>query len=318
MLQIIEIVCKVISFATTKHRLVNITQTIVLNMTRTFNTLWIVLMLISNLSMAQINKPSLSPRVETVQHVGLAKVELDYGQPNKQNRPVFGGLIPYNKVWRTGANASTKINIDTDVTFGNQSVPKGEYALYTIPGEKEWTVILSKNTKLWGSSGYNSKDDLVRLHVPVVRLTDYQETLSIRFENFHANGGDFIITWENTKIKIPVFVDSDALIFKEINEKIIQSKSEASAQTYFDAAQFYYHKNKDLPKAYEWFSKAIELKPGAFWYVYYKAELAYTMGNVKEAKAGISTCLEAAKNSPYGDFGYIGKCTLMLEKINKN
>lgn len=266
---------------------------------------------------SQINKPNLSPRIHTSTHVGLAKIELDYGQPSKQDRPIFGGLIPYNTVWRTGANASTKIKLDTDVEFGGQFLPKGEYALYTIPNKEKWTIILSKNTGLWGSSGYTDKDDFLRIHVPTTHTKDLKETFSIYFEGYHANGGHMIITWENTKVSVPIFVDSDALIFKEIQDKIANSKETITAQTYFDAAQFYYLKNKDLKQAMQWFNKAIELKPQAFWYVYYKAELQFSLKQYKDAKYTVQTCLKAAKNSPYGDFGYIGKCELLLQKLDK-
>lgn len=266
-------------------------------------------------ALSQINKPSLSPRIHKSTHVGLAKIELDYGQPSKQDRPIFGGLIPYNTVWRTGANSSTKIKLDANVQFGGRFLPKGEYALYTIPNKGKWTIVISKNTGLWGSSGYTEKDDFLRIHVPTIYTKDLKETFSIYFEGYHANGGNMIITWENTKVSVPIFVDSDALIFKEIQDKIVNSKESITAQTYFDAAQFYYLKNKELKQAMLWFNKAIELKPQAFWFVYYKAELQYSLKEYKAARATVLTCLKAAKKSPYGDFGYIGKCELLLQKI---
>ena len=265
---------------------------------------------------AQINKPSLSPRINKTLNVGLAAVTLDYGQPNKQNRPIFGDLIPYGKVWRTGANFSTKITIDKAITIAEQAVLAGKYALYTIPNKNEWTVILSKNTKLWGASGYNEADDLVRIQVPVITLKDTFETLNIYFENFHANGGDLVIAWENTKIVVPFYVDSDPIIFKDIENKIINATTAVNAQTYFDAAQFYLHKNHDLKTAATWFNKAIELKPGAFWFVYYRAELALQLKDYTTAKALTEQCLKAAKTSKAGDFGYIGKCTLLLKQID--
>ncbi len=264
---------------------------------------------------AQINKPSLSPRITKSLNVGLAAVTLDYGQPNKQNRPIFGDLIPYGKVWRTGANFSTKITIDREVTIAKQNVPAGNYALYTIPNANEWTVILSKNTKLWGSSGYNETDDLIRVQIPVITLKDTLETLNIYFENFHDNGGDLVIAWENTKIVLPLFVDSDPIILKTIEDKIINTTEAVNAQTYFEAAQFYLHKNHDLQTAVIWFDKAIALKPAAFWYVYYRAELALKLNDYRTAKVLTEQCLAAAKASKAGDYGYIGKCTLLLKKI---
>ncbi len=266
---------------------------------------------------AQIAKASLSPRIKVEQQIGLAKLTLDYGRPSKKDRPIFGGLIPYGKVWRTGANASTKLSFDKDVTIAGNKLPAGLYALYTIPGQKEWTIIIHKNAKLWGAGGYDSKDDFIRFKSPVHSLNDRQETLSISTENFHANGGDLIIKWEKTKIVLPVFVDSDALTFKEIEDKIINAEGEIKAATYFDAAQFYYHKNKNLNLAKEWFDKAIALRPNAFWYVYYRAELAYTQKDYKTAKKFVEQSLAMAKKSSSGDYGYIAKCELLIDKINK-
>ncbi len=264
---------------------------------------------------AQITKPSLSPKIVTQQQVGLANFTLEYGQPNKQGRTIFGGLIPYNKLWRTGANSSTKITIDTDVTFAGNPIPAGTYGLYSIPSEKEWTIILSKNSKRWGAGGYDPSEDLVRFKVPSIQLEDTLETFSIHFENFNTNGGDLIIAWENTKVKIPVFIDSDKAIFEEIEAKITNATGEITAATYFDAAQFYYLKNVQLDKAVAWFDKAIELRPNAFWYVYYRGELALQLNDTKTAKIYAARCLEAAKKSTSSDYGYIAKATLLLEKI---
>lgn len=268
------------------------------------------------MSTAQINKPSLSPRVKTEQNVGMVHVSLDYGQPNKQNRKIFGGLIPYEKLWRTGANASTKISFDKDVKLGGANVPAGLYSIYSIPGEEEWTVILHKNTELWGSAGYDQKNDLVRLKVPVTKLNDELETFTIHFENFNTNGGDLIIAWENAKISIPLFVDSDAIILQEIESKINVENGDVKAQTYFEAAQFYHLKGIDLETAMKWYGKAIELRPNAFWYIYYKAELAFLLEDYGVAREYAEKCLEAAKQSSSTDYGYIAKCALLLEQIS--
>ena len=249
------------------------------------------------------------------QYVGLAKVSLTYGQPSKQGRQIFGGLIPYGKIWRTGANSSTKISFDREVKLADQVVPAGDYGLYTIPGEKQWTIIIHKNNKLWGAGGYQDGNDLLRFEVPSQKLNDLVESLTIRFEGFHANGANLVIAWENTKVSFPVFVDSDATILAEIDEKLVNNTGKISAQTYFDAAQFYFHKNMKLDLAVTWFDKAIELSPRAFWYVYYRGEIAFEMGDYKNAKKYTEQCLAAAQKSPSSDFGYIGKCDLLLAKI---
>ncbi len=226
---------------------------------------------------AQINKPDKSPRVKIDQNVGLVNVQLDYGQPSKRNRTIFGALIPFGEIWRTGANMSTKITFDKDVKLAEQNIPKGTYAIYTIPSTKEWTIIIHKNSEHWGKNDYNAEEDLVRFKVPVITLKDSIESLKINFENFTTSGGDLYIAWENVKVKIPLFVDSDELIFKEILEKTADTNDSISVQTYYDAAKFYQLKEKDLDLALTWYSKAIELRPKAFWIVYAKAKLAFDM-----------------------------------------
>lgn len=223
-----------------------------------FKSLILLLLVFPVLGISQINKPELSPKIVKEESVGLVQVKLEYGQPSVRDREIFGALIPYGKVWRTGANSSTKIHFDNEVYIAEKKVPKGTYALYSIPGKSEWTIIISKNAELWGAGGYSDKDDLLRLKVPVIELKDHIETLSIQFEKFNANGADLAIMWANTKVIIPVFVDSDTQIYMEIQEKIIEGEEKPiKAQTYFDAAQFYYEKNKDLKLAATWFDKEI-------------------------------------------------------------
>ncbi|MFS4467806.1 DUF2911 domain-containing protein [Maribacter sp. 2210JD10-5] len=274
-------------------------------------------LIITTVISAQINKPSLSPKKTVNETVGLCEVVIEYGQPNKQGRQIFGGLIPYGKVWRTGANASTKLTFDRDVTLMDNKIPAGTYGLYSIPDEKEWTIIIHKNSEFWGSGGYEPNNDLLRFKVSVTPLKDTLETLAIGFENFTTNGGDMYIAWENTKIIMPLFVDSDAIIFKEISDKIINTSDPVEAQTYFDAAQFYYLKEKDLVQAAQWFEKAMELRPEAFWFTYYRAELAFRQKNYKVAKTNAEKSLKAAKASPSTDYGYIAKNELLLHLIKE-
>ncbi|NER12343.1 DUF2911 domain-containing protein [Leptobacterium flavescens] len=277
----------------------------------------VLFVFVFTMAQAQINKASLSPQIKVEQNVGLAKISLEYGRPGAKDRKIFGSLIPYGKVWRTGANSSTKMHISNDLSLNGHKIPAGSYGLYSIPGEKEWTIIIHKNTNLWGAGGYNPSDDLIRFKVPVIKLKDKQETLNIGFENFNANGADLTIAWENSKVAIPVFVDSDALVYKEIEDKLINATGEIKAATYFDAAMFYYEKGKDLDLAAQWFDKAIELRPNAFWYIYYRAELAHQLKDKTTAEAQVKRSLELAKASSSGDYGYIAKCELLLEKIQK-
>ncbi|CAM1344227.1 DUF2911 domain-containing protein [Tenacibaculum amylolyticum] len=267
-------------------------------------------------SIAQIEQPSLSPRITTQQKVGLATITLTYGQPSVKGRKIFGSLIPYGRLWRTGANASTKITTDKEIKIANHTVPAGTYGFYSIPNEKEWTIIFHKNSKLWGSAGYKKENDLIRFKVPAIKTKDTRETFYLGFQDFTVDGATLIILWENTEVNIPVTVNSDRIIENQIASKITNATQPVKAQTYFDAAQYYYQKNKNLDTAFTWFTKAEELRPKAFWYTYYKAELALKLNKKAIAKQGAEKCLKAAKNSPSTDYGYIAKCSLLLKKVN--
>lgn len=279
---------------------------------------FIFFLIFTNTITSQINQPSLSPKIVTKQKVGLATFNIEYGQPSMKGRKIFGSLIPFNKLWRTGANASTKITINKNIKIANNSVPAGTYGLYSIPNKDKWTIILNTKSNLWGSAGYKKENDLLRFTIPVVKTKSNTETLHIGFENFHLDGATLLIKWEHTLIKIPVFVNSDAIIENEIKKKINStSKESIKPQTYFDAAQYYYQKNKNLNLAFEWFTKAEQLRPNAFWYTYYRAELALKLNKQQIAKQGAQKCLKAAQKSTSSDYGYIAKCSLLLKSIDK-
>jgi len=264
----------------------------------------------------QINKPSLSPRVKSVYEVGLSTVKLDYGQPSMRGRIVFGGLVPYDKLWRTGANRFTKISFETDVTVEGNKVPKGEYSLYSIPGKKQWTIILNKGINQWGTSGYEKSKDLVRFKVDTKLATNLRETFTIFFEDYSSDGATMVLAWEQTEVQISVEVDSKERILKEIHQKLIESKNDpVEAQTYFDGAQYYHLNEIDLELALSWYTKAIELKPKAFWYIFAKAELAAKLGKLDLAENLVYRVLELVRKSSGPDFGFTAKSELLLKQI---
>lgn len=264
---------------------------------------------------AQIQKAPLSPLSRTSTQVGLAQVSLEYSRPGVKGRKIFGELEPYGRVWRTGANASTKITFDRDVQFGGEAVPAGTYGLYTIPEKKAWTVILSKNSKLWGAGGYDPAQDQVRVEVKPSKLKEVQETLLVDFDGFHANGAALCIAWEKTRVEVPVFVDSDAETLASIDERVRKATGEVSPQTYFDAAMFLYEKNGVSDETLEWVTKAVELQPNAFWMRYYQAEMAGAKGDKKLARSAAKEALSQAKSGGSGGFGYIAKCEILLKSL---
>jgi hypothetical protein len=127
-----------------------------------------------------------------------------YGRPQKNNRIIFGDLVPYHSVWRLGANEATEIEFFRDVKINNKKVPKGEYTLYAIPDTSQWTLILNKETDTWGAFDYDAKKDLLRVNVPVKKLTDPVNVLTICFEGGDKNDTELCMTWDNQQALLPI------------------------------------------------------------------------------------------------------------------
>ncbi|MCC9138569.1 DUF2911 domain-containing protein [Pontibacter silvestris] len=172
-----------------------------------------------------IKTPAASPSSKIEQTVGLSTVTVEYSRPSMKGRKIFGGLEPYGELWRTGANASTKLKLSDDVTIEGNKVPAGEYALYTIPGENEWTIIIHKNTKLWGDGGtdYKPEEDLVRFKVKPVQNARTVETFTINFANLKQDAADVELLWENTIVPFTIKTDVDSKVMSQIQEQVINS-----------------------------------------------------------------------------------------------
>ncbi len=272
-------------------------------------------MLTSLYSYSQIETPMPSPLATLQQKVGLTDVEITYSRPGKKDRVIFGELVPFNEMWRTGANASTKLKFSEDVTFGGEEVPAGEYALYFIPakGDSDWTVIVNKNIENWGIGDYKEEEDLVRFKIKPKKMCITAETMTFEFSTFTSTGANLAFYWENTMLTIPIRVNTDETVMAAIDRVM----GEPSAGDYRKAAVYYQENDKDMEKALEWITKAVEMKPKAFWYLYNKADILNDLGKKKEAKAAATQSMEMAKAREEGDYGYIKRNEKLLEKIKK-
>lgn len=142
-----------------------------------------------------------SPNAAVSQTIGLTEVSLTYGRPGVRDREIFGGLVPFDEVWRTGANESTAITFSGDVLFEGEHVEEGTYSLYTIPGEDSWTIII--NNKLsWGTE-YDESEDVLRVDVDA-EDSHFLEQMMIYFENISEDSGDLIIHWADTKVSVQI------------------------------------------------------------------------------------------------------------------
>jgi tetratricopeptide (TPR) repeat protein len=242
----------------------------------------------------KIDFPQASPTASIKERVGVTAVSVDYSRPSARDRKIFGGLVPYGSVWRTGANAATKITFSTDVKLGGAAVPAGSYALFTIPGETEWTVILSKVVDdQWGSYAYNQKDDQARVKVKSVAMAEPLETMTIGLQDLHAGKANLVIAWEKTKV--PIEIDTD--VVAKVRPQIEAAMAGSGEKPYFAAAMFYYENDLDMALAKEWIEAAAKKQPDAVWIVYRKGLILKKAGDKEGAMAAAKQALELASKA---------------------
>lgn len=241
----------------------------------------------SSTSFAQLDLPQPSPKAMVMQTVGLTEISITYSSPGVKNRTIWGDLVPYDEIWRTGANASTKINFSDEVTVGSTKIPAGEYALYTIPGASEWTIIINKNTKLWGVDGYKQEEDLVRVKVKAEKSTVKKERMAF-YISPNENTGTVTLHWENLMVSFDVKVDVMSKAEANIKAKI--SEGERVWRYMYQAASFYKDQG-DLDKALEYVNKSCEMKD--YYYNFWmKGQILAAKGNYKEAVNAAEKALE--------------------------
>jgi hypothetical protein len=239
----------------------------------------------------KVNFPAASPACTLKQRVGLTDFEIVYSRPGVKGRTIFGGIVPYGQVWRTGANQATKITFNTPVKFNGTEMPAGTYGLFTIPSETEWTVILNTNSAQWGAYQYNENADVARFKVTPVTLTNITiETFTIEFNHIRDESAVLDLVWDKTVVPIHLEVDVSSKLVPQI-EAAMASPDKKDAGLYFQAATFYYNHGLDLKKALAWVDAGLEGQPRiAFELLHLKAQILARQGD----KAG---AIAAAKQS---------------------
>ena len=237
--------------------------------------------------------PAQSPAATVTQEVGLTKIEVAYSRPGVKGRKIFGGTEAFGRVWRTGANTATKITFSTPVKFGGAAVPAGSYALYTIPGESEWTIILNKVTGQWGAYQYDAKNDLVRVTAKPVGLTQLVETFTIDINDIRDQSATLNLAWEKTRVPVKIEVDVTSALTPQI-EAFMAAGGKISPGQYYNAAVFYYENGGDLQKARTWIEAAVNNPKPAFYMMHWKAKILARLGDAAGAKAAAEKSKELA------------------------
>lgn len=181
---------------------------------------------------SQFTLPAASPRQKVEQQFSMSKITVDYGRPGVKGRKIFGDLVPFGKVWRVGANSSTKITFEQSVNFGGKTVPAGSYGLFVIPAEKEWRVILNKDAQQWGAYAYDEKLNVTDITVLVQKLSEKQEWFGIELNPVDDNAVDMVVKWDQTKVTVPVKAANPETVTKVVEKlkEIRQIERDAAAK----------------------------------------------------------------------------------------
>lgn len=246
---------------------------------------------------AQVKMPAPSP-VQTInQEFGVGSIELKYSRPAMKGRKIYGDLVPFNKIWRTGANAATQIRFTEPVEIKGIKVDTGNYALYSIPGQDSWEIILNKGTSNWGAAGYKESDDVARFKVPTMKMKTKLESFTMQFANVLPESCELHIMWEKTAIAIPFTVN-----FRDKVRAQIETALTGEKKPYWQAAQFYNEYDKNLPKALENAGKAADANPKAYWVWLYKAKIQHEMGDKAGAMESSTKSLQLATDDKNDDY----------------
>ena len=261
-------------------------------MKKLFFTALAAMVICSTATYAQeLKLPASSSTQSVTQEFGLSTIKLTYARPNVKNRKVFGGLVPYGEVWRTGANSATVLTFSDEIKIEGTSVPAGEYALFTIPGESEWTIILNKDSKIWGAYEYKQANDVFRFKVKPGKLAAKQETFTISFEDVLPTSCKMVLSWDNTSVPVKLATENDSKVMANIEQAMKGDK-----KPYFQAAVYYLENGKDLKKALEWATAAEAQDQKAPWVKLVRGRLQLINGDKKGAAATAEAGIKAAKD----------------------
>lgn len=231
------------------------------------------------------------------QDFGLSNIELSYSRPGVKGRKIFGDVVPYGKVWRTGANQATTLTFGDTVTIGGAAIPPGKYGLLTIPGADQWTFIITRQTDVTSPAAYRQDQDIVRLQASPHTLPFAVETMTLEFSNLTGSSCNLDLLWDNVAVGFPISTNTDAKVMTQINNNLIRD-----SRPYYQAAFYYLENGKDLNKALEWFDKAIAQDPTAYFAVYQKARCLAKLGRKQEAIAAAKQSMDLAKQQNNNDY----------------
>lgn len=263
---------------------------------------------------AQVVTPQSSAFSEVEVTVGLTKVEVEYSRPNKNGRAIFGNLVPYDKVWRTGANKNTTIEFKDDVVIAGQKVKAGEYALFTKPGKDNWEIYFYTDTKNWGNpEKWDDSKVAAKATAKVQKLPNTVETFTISLDDLSLNSAMLTIAWDNVKVGTKIEVPTDEKVMASINATM---SGKPTAQDYMSAASYYSAADKDIEQAKRWMDEGMKMNPKpAFYQIYQQALIHLKAGDTKSALVLAKQSMAASKEA--GSDDYVKLNEELIRKLSK-
>ncbi|MFZ1703711.1 MAG: DUF2911 domain-containing protein [Saprospiraceae bacterium] len=252
-----------------------------------------------NYAFAQIKVPAASPLAKSEYTVGLTTINTEYSRPSKNNRKIYGELVPYNTLWRTGANKNSMITFSDDVVIGGSDVKKGTYAIFAKPTIGAWEIFFYSNTENWGTPE-KWDDALVAAKVMAtpIMLNTTVETFTINIGNLTNASCVMDITWENLSVPVKIEVPTD----KKVTANITQVMAGTTANDYYNAARYYREAKKDLTQALAWMEKSVAMGNNKFWHMRQKSLIEADMGNYSAAIASANESLKLATEAGNNDY----------------
>lgn len=258
----------------------------------------------------QLVTPQPSPTQSVKQNFGLSSIELSYSRPGVKERKVFGDLVPFGKVWRTGANSATTLTFGDDVIIGDKKIPAGKYGLLTIPEKDSWTIIITKQTDVTSPAAYKQDMDVVRVTAKTMKMENAMETFTIQFADIKPSSCELHLMWDKTAVALPIATDVESKVMAQIDNLMNKDN-----KPYFTAAMYYMDNGKNLTQALQWFDKAVAAQPNAFWIQHQRANCLAKLGKKEEAKQAAEKSKALAAEAKNDD--YVKLNEKLLAELNK-
>jgi tetratricopeptide (TPR) repeat protein len=282
------------------------------SMIKSLATLSVAAMMGLTVQAQTLKTPAPSPTQTIKQNFGLGEAAVEYSRPSVKNRVIFGDVVSYGSIWRTGANAATKLTFTDEVMIAGNKLSAGTYALYSIPNKEEWEFMIYKDLTLGGNvSDYKKENELFRFKAKPTMLANKVETFTIHFADITGTSTNLELQWDKLSISFPITTEIDTKVMKNIETAMGDSKP------YYAAASYYYENKKDMNKALEWATKAFDNNPKAYWVAHLKAKVQAELKDYKGAAETAQKSLALATEDKDGGYIKLNEKLLAELKMKK-